>query len=226
MIQRTERDQSACDECLVHLALSCHPEPKKVLVIGGISGGIVNEVARYQSVGEIVLCEASQALLDVCKKYFTSSGYDNPKLRGLCTGSYMEHLKNHSNEYDVIITVPKETFLQPYTNNLLMSALKPNGIIISQLPSFWLELNAIYSLFKYNKTLFPIVNLAYSCIPTSPFGQTTFILRSLNPTTCFETPVQQLPKEEVSHLCYYNYKIHNACFALPELVRMYEFQSV
>ena len=46
-----------------------------------------------------------KALLDVCKKYFTSCGYDNPKLLcGVSTGDYREHLKNHRNEYDVIIT--------------------------------------------------------------------------------------------------------------------------
>ncbi|CAB3979816.1 Spermidine synthase [Paramuricea clavata] len=221
VIQRTECDQALYDESLAHLALSCHPDPKKVLIIGGLSGGIINEVSRYQSVEEIVQCEASQALLDISKKYFdqTSTGYENPKLRELYIGTYMEYIKTHPVEYDVIITVPAETFLQPNTSDALKSALKPNGIVISQLPSFWLELDAIHSLFKYNKTSFSTVKLAYSCIPTPPFGQTTFMLRSLNPATCFETPVQQLSDEEHSQLYFYNSKVHSACFALPEFVR-------
>ncbi len=48
----------------------------------------------------------TKALLDISKKYFdqTSLGYDSPKLRELYIGSYMEYLKAHSKEYDVIIT--------------------------------------------------------------------------------------------------------------------------
>lgn len=30
VIQRTENDQALYDESLAHLALSCHPDPKKV----------------------------------------------------------------------------------------------------------------------------------------------------------------------------------------------------
>jgi spermidine synthase len=47
-----------------------------------------------------------QTLLDISKKYFdqTSTGYDNPKLRELYIGSYMEYIKAHPIEYDVIIT--------------------------------------------------------------------------------------------------------------------------
>ena len=47
-----------------------------------------------------------QDVIDISKKYFNqmSSGYDNPKLRELNTGSYVEYLKAHPKEYDIIIT--------------------------------------------------------------------------------------------------------------------------
>ncbi|XP_028390998.1 uncharacterized protein LOC114515878 [Dendronephthya gigantea] len=220
-IKCTERDQALYHESLVHLALSCHPDPKKVLILGGLSGGIIQEVSRYGSVQEIIQCETSQALLDISKKYFnkTSTGYDNPKLKELHIGCYTEFLVANSKAYDVIITVPTEAFLQPKTSDVLKSALKPNGIVISQLPSFWLELDAINSLYKYNKASFPTVQLAYSWIPTAPFGQVTFMLRSLNPDTCFEAPVQPLSEKETCHLYFYNAEVHSACFALPEFVR-------
>ena len=47
-------------------------------------------------------------------------------------------------------------------------------------PSFWIELSNITELVKEEKTLFPVVKLAYICIPTFPYGQATFVLRSLN----------------------------------------------
>ena len=36
---------------------------------------------------------------------------------------------------------------------------------------------------------------------------------------CLETPIQQLSDEELSHLHFYNSRVHRACFVLPEFVR-------
>ena len=36
---------------------------------------------------------------------------------------------------------------------------------------------------------------------------------------CLETPIQQLSDEELSHLYFYNSRVHRACFVLPEFVR-------
>ena len=46
--------------------------------------------------------------------------------------------------------------------------------------SFWSDLDNIHKLFKHEETLYPVVCLAYSCVPTCPNGQATFVLRSLN----------------------------------------------
>ena len=40
VIQCTERDEFAYQEMITHLAMNSHPNPKKVLVIGGGDGGV------------------------------------------------------------------------------------------------------------------------------------------------------------------------------------------
>ena len=45
---------------IAHIPLASHPDPKKVLVIGGGDGGVVREVLKHQSVQEVVLCDIDE----------------------------------------------------------------------------------------------------------------------------------------------------------------------
>ena len=47
-------------EMIAHLPLASHPNPKKVLVIGGGDGGVVREVLKHDSVEEVVLCDIDE----------------------------------------------------------------------------------------------------------------------------------------------------------------------
>jgi len=46
VIQVTKRDEFSYQEMLAHLPLFAHPDPKRVLVIGGGDGGVLREIAR------------------------------------------------------------------------------------------------------------------------------------------------------------------------------------
>ena len=59
-IQVTERDEFAYQEMIAHLALFSHPNPKRVLVIGGGDGGVLREVIKHESVEEAVLCDIDE----------------------------------------------------------------------------------------------------------------------------------------------------------------------
>jgi len=60
VIQCTERDEFAYQELIAHLPLASHPNPKKVLVVGGGDGGVVREVLKHPSVEEVVLCDIDE----------------------------------------------------------------------------------------------------------------------------------------------------------------------
>lgn len=55
---------------IAHLPLASHPNPKKVLVIGGGDGGVVREVLKHDTVEQVVLCDidevSSMRNLDCC----------------------------------------------------------------------------------------------------------------------------------------------------------------
>ena len=47
VIQVTERDEHSYQEMIAHLPLYAHPNPKRVLVIGGGDGGVIREVGKF-----------------------------------------------------------------------------------------------------------------------------------------------------------------------------------
>src|ERR1035438_5732068 len=50
LVMITERDEFVYHDMITHVPLFTHPNPKKVLVIGGGDGGTAREVLRHKSV--------------------------------------------------------------------------------------------------------------------------------------------------------------------------------
>jgi spermidine synthase len=47
-------------ELIAHLPLASHPNPKKVLIMGGGDGSIVGEVLKHDTVEQVVLCDVDE----------------------------------------------------------------------------------------------------------------------------------------------------------------------
>jgi spermidine synthase len=111
ILQCTERDEFSYQEMITHLALFCHPEPKKVLVIGGGDGCVVREVLKHQYVESVTLCEIDRKVVELCKQHlpFSSSSLDHPKCH-IHIGDGLKFMEQHQNEFDVIITDSSDPF--------------------------------------------------------------------------------------------------------------------
>nr|XP_033778111.1 spermidine synthase [Geotrypetes seraphini] len=228
VIQCTERDEFSYQEMIAHLPLCCHPNPRKVLIIGGGDGGVLREVVKHQSVESVVQCEIDEEVISVSKKFLPSMavGYSSPKLT-LHVGDGFEFMKQNQEAFDVIITDssdpvgPAESLFKESYYQLMKAALRENGILCCQGECQWLHLQLIKEMRRFCKSLFPVVEYAYCTIPTYPSGQIGFMLCSKTPTTNFHEPVQELSQEQVDKmkLKYYNSNIHRAAFVLPEFAR-------
>ncbi len=69
LIQSTERDEYIYHESLVHPAMLIHPDPRKVLIIGGGEGATLREVLKYKSVEEAVMVDIDEKVVEFSKKY-------------------------------------------------------------------------------------------------------------------------------------------------------------
>ena len=52
--------ENSYQEMITHLAMNSHPNPKKVLVIGGGDGGVLREVVKHETVEEAILCDIDE----------------------------------------------------------------------------------------------------------------------------------------------------------------------
>ena len=64
VIQLTERDEFSYHEIMTHVPLCSHPNPSRVLIVGGGDGGILREVCRHDTVTEICVVEIDQVVVD------------------------------------------------------------------------------------------------------------------------------------------------------------------
>lgn len=101
------------------LPLSSHPDPKKVLIIGGGDGGVAREVVKFPSVETVVQCEIDDRVIEVSKEFlpFMACGFESPKLQ-LHVGDGFEFMGRHKNQFDVIITDSSDPIGKNVTKNL------------------------------------------------------------------------------------------------------------
>ncbi|RAL64026.1 hypothetical protein DID88_003214 [Monilinia fructigena] len=224
----TEHDEFSYQEMIAHLALNSHPNPKKVLVIGGGDGGVLREVIKHESVEEAILCDIDEAVIRLSKKYLPemSVSYQHAKVK-THIGDGFKFLDDRKNEFDVIITDssdpegPAESLFQKPYFELLYGALKEGGVITTQAENQWIHLPIITKLKKECKEVFPNVEYAYTTIPTYPSGQIGFMVCCKDANRDLRKPLRKWSPEEEEKLCrYYNAAIHEASFVLPTFARL------
>jgi len=228
VIQCTERDEFSYQEMIAHLAMNSHPDPKKVLVIGGGDGGVLREVIKHKMVEEAILCDIDEAVIRLSKKYLPGMavGFQHEAVT-VIVGDGFEYLKQHKNEFDVIITDssdpdgPAEALFQKAYFELLYAALRDGGVITTQgSENQWLHVDLIKQLKKACKEVFPVAEYAYTTIPTYPSGQIGFMVCCKDKTRDVRKPLRTWPREEEEELCrYYSKEIHEASFVLPTFAR-------
>ncbi|KAK7529629.1 Spermidine/spermine synthase [Phyllosticta citribraziliensis] len=227
VIQCTERDEFSYQEMIAHLALMSHPNPKKVLVIGGGDGGVLREIVKHDCVEEAILCDIDEAVIRLSKKFLPgmSIGFQHPNVQTI-VGDGFKFLADRKNEFDVIITDssdpegPAESLFQKPYFELLNDALREGGVITTQAENQWLHMPLIAKLKKDCKEVFPVAEYAYTTIPTYPSGQIGFMVCCKDATRDVKKPVRSWTLEEEEKLCkYYSKEIHEASFILPTFAR-------
>jgi spermidine synthase len=221
VIQVTTRDEFSYQEMIAHIPLFTHPNPKKVLVIGGGDGGVLREVARHSGVEEIVECEIDEGVITVSKKYLPSLaiGYDDPRV----TVKVMDGAKflaENQDTFDVIITDSSDPvgpnsvlFETPFYSSMYKS-LRDGGIVCTQGECMWLHLDLIKPLVDSVSKIFSSVEYSYATVPSYPSGQLGFILATKGRKTC-KVPTRKPDDAVQKQLRYYTPDIHQASFVLP-----------
>ncbi|CAD7091933.1 unnamed protein product [Hermetia illucens] len=234
IIQCTLRDEFSYQEMISFLPLCAHPNPEKVLIVGGGDGGVAREAVKHPAVKEVHQVEIDDRVVELSKKYLPemACGFDHPKLH-LTIGDGFEYMKNHKNEFDVIITDssdpigPAVALFEESYYGLLKTALRPGGIVCSQGNNYWCGLDYCKSLLENCKKHFPTAAYAFTTIPSYPCGSIGFAIGCLDPERKLDEPLHVFTKAEVDklNLRYYTSETHRASFVLPRFVEKALYES-
>ncbi len=229
MVMLSEKDEFVYHEMLAHVVMFSHPNPEKVLIIGGGDGGTAREVLRHRSVKQVDLVEIDETVVRASKEFLPQIGnWEDVRLHVLFEDG-IEFVKNASNEYDVIIidgsdpVGPAEGLFEKSFFEYCYSALKKDGVLTAQTESPWIESYhpSMKKVFKALDILFKHSSMFLGFIPLYPAGMWSFAFASK--TSMYNAPevtqrIEAGLNEFGSDLRYYNKGVHLSSFALPNFV--------
>ncbi|MBH8596907.1 MULTISPECIES: polyamine aminopropyltransferase [unclassified Thermoactinomyces] len=219
VVQTTSLDGHIYNEMITHVPLSIHPDPKRVLIIGGGDCGAAREAAKYSGVERIDMVEIDEMVVRVCKEHLqdVSGNLSDPRVHFIYNDG-IEYIKQHKNAYDVIIVdssdpigPAKQLFERSFYENI-REALKEDGLMVCQSQSPLFHREVMKQTVHHIEELFPISKIYIATVPTYPGGFWSFTIGSKKYK---DLVVKNFDKETK----YVNESILRSCFDLPEFLR-------
>jgi spermidine synthase len=105
-IQSAQVDEYIFHECLVHPAMLLHPEPRKVLILGGGEGATLREALRHPTVKKAVMVDIDRELVDLCRQYlpeWSKGAFEDPRGR-LYFQDARRFVEKTRERFDVVIS--------------------------------------------------------------------------------------------------------------------------
>lgn len=225
LVMLTEKDEFVYHEMITHVPLYSHPNPEKVLIIGGGDGGTAREAIRHPRVKQVDLVDIDRVVSEVSLEYLPKVSQSLLSEKVSCRfEDGVEFVKHTKTRYDVIlidstdpINVGEGLFTKEFYQNC-HSILKPDGILANQAESPVFTSNWVKNINQKLRHVFKNVHFYQANIPTYPSGQWLFGFASkrYHPLSDFREKNYQADQLGFK---YYNRKIHSAAFSLSTFVR-------
>lgn len=166
LIQSTEKDEYIYHELLVHPAMALHPQPRRVLILGGGEGATLREVLKHSTVEEAVMVDIDPIVVEFSKKYLEHmhrGSFNDPRARVIIEDGKVFIKRAPARYFDVVImdlTDPyasdiAKPLYSPESFSEIKRILRPDGVVVTQAGSsyFYPEeykyvLNSVKSNFK------------------------------------------------------------------------------
>lgn len=228
-VMTTERDEFVYHEMMAHVPMLVHPDPKRVLIIGGGDGGTAREVLKHNAVEELVVVEIDGDVVEVSKQFLPGlAGSFSDKRVDLKIEDGIAYIKECPDaRFDVIMidsTDPEGPaaglFGYDFYANVYR-ALDEDGIMVVQGESPFFNQQTFCQVRWCHQDIFgkDNVHTYLVSIPTYPSGLWSFGFASkgLRPADIDNNRAEGFCAEHA--LKYYNPEIHRSAFVLPNMVR-------
>jgi spermidine synthase len=226
-IMLTERDNFLYHEMLAHPVLFTHPDPRRVLIIGGGDCGTLREVLKHPGIEEVNQVDIDEVVTRIAEKFFPQLCESNKDLRAqLYFEDGIAWVENAENGYyDVLIvdsTDPKGPaeglFAEPFFRNC-WRVLGGNGLLVQQSESPLFNLHNILKPIRQALLAAGFNDVHSLNFPQCvyPSGWWTVTMASKNGA------IKHFREEDAANkpfpTTYYNTDIHRAALATPEFMR-------
>ncbi|RPE74706.1 polyamine aminopropyltransferase [Vulcaniibacterium tengchongense] len=150
----TARDNFLYHEMMSHPALFTHPDPKRVVIIGGGDCGTLREVLKHEGVASATQCDIDEQVTRMAEKWFPelceSNGDPRAELLFDDGVAYMKHCPAGSVDVVIVDSTdpvgPAEGLFNRAFYESCFRALKDDGILVQQSESPLMLLDLIKAM--------------------------------------------------------------------------------
>lgn len=229
VVQTTERDEFIYHEMLTHLPMLSHPNPERVLIIGGGDGGILREVLKYP-VKEVFLVEIDEKVIEFSKTHLSAicrNSFDDRRAN-IIIDDGVNFVKKGKGKFDMLIVdssdpagPAKVLFSSKFYSDVFNILSHDYGIFAQQTGSSFLQGEELPYVYRRLKKIFPFVGTFLTAVPTYVGGlfSLVFASKGIDPLKIRLSEIEKRYRKLKLKTRYYNPKIHLASFALPTYIR-------
>ncbi|HUN50002.1 MAG TPA: polyamine aminopropyltransferase [Candidatus Sulfotelmatobacter sp.] len=225
--QTTERDEFIYHEMMVHVPLFAHGAARRVLIVGGGDGGILEEVLKHP-VERVVLVEIDAEVIAVAREWLAAvcgQAFADPRL-ALIVGDGARYAAETTERFDVVIVDssdpigPAEVLFAGPFYGACRRCLAPGGIMVNQNGVPFLQPEELRNACRQLKPIFPHSGFYVVPVPTY-YGGCMALAWAAAHDLASQSPAEIAARAArlALPLRYYNPAVHAAAFALPEYVR-------
>ncbi|GMR18501.1 MAG: polyamine aminopropyltransferase [Gammaproteobacteria bacterium] len=225
LVMLTDRDNFIYHEMMTHPALFCHPDPKRILIIGGGDCGSLRETLKHDSVTQVDQVELDEQVTLVSEKYFPDlcQSNDDPRAHFYFEDGIQWVARSKPDSYDIIIidstdpVGPAEGLFSTEFYRDCLDALDANGILIAQSESPLLHAGLIKNMRS------AMVGVGFQEVVTLLFPQCSYPSGWWSSTlACKNGTLSEYRQQDINHKSfdtkYYNPDIHDSAQKLPEFL--------
>lgn len=226
--QTTEKDEFIYHEMMTHVPMLAHGAARRVLIIGGGDGGILEEVLKHPVVEKATMVEIDAGVVEFSKKYLSEickQAFDDPRT-DLVIGDGFAFVRDSKAAFDVIIvdsTDPQGPGEVLFTREFYAHCkdrLTPGGVLVTQNGVPFMQGDELRMSARHLRNYFADVGCYLATIPTYVAGAMAMGWATDN-KALRDVPVETLEARFTAlgvKSGYYTPQVHKAAFALPPYV--------
>jgi spermidine synthase len=228
MVQTTEKDEFIYHEMMAHVPLMSHPDPKRILIIGGGDGGVLREVLKHDSVEKATIVEIDQMVIDFSKEYLPSisdGGFDDGRTELIIDDGFA-FIRETSDQFDVVVVDspdpigPATILFSKEFYEGIRRVLNPGGVMVRQTGSIHMQSQEQRQVKNLLKEMFRHSAFYVYAVPTyvGGFFSTIFCSDFINPMTVDIGAIIEKYISDKFKTKYYNPGLHVGAFHVPRFM--------